>query len=384
VSQDKSANRAKKKSRAPGHKKKVPQRNKAPTMLQRALAKKKRDNTIKAQGMDHKNKTNSGEASRRKKPSTRRSPIIDKVPIAEEDLKRGITVILKDGRELNIQQNPDGTLTIPAAQISAGEEHIFSGESSSGEQTAERDRQVEGVRVGKDSDKAAGRVRGSETVKKNSQGTHSQGTHSQGTRGSEFAPSPDSALLKSPSTSALLPNPPPGTGLIPSQRKRSGEHAVGRGNVKITDGELRTEIEAGLTIPEIASRYGMSRKTLYPRVRRMEQNTLDAVLIGETEAGEPVLNFREQIAFINRATMDILRSARTSTNLKLTAVKRIEAQNDLQARLNALIMNVQETRAFQETVLETILELEETFPGIRETLVQKLRERKDLTRATTP
>lgn len=366
MSQDKSANRAKKKSRAPGHKKKVPQRNKAPTMLQRALAKKKRDNTIKAQGMDHKNKTNSGEASRRKKPSTRRSPIIDKVPIAEEDLKRGITVILKDGRELNIQQNPDGTLTIPAAQISAGEEHIFSGEQTG----------AGGVRGGTETEVG---VRGSETVKKDSQGTHSQGT-----RGSEFAPSPDSALLKSPSTNALLPNPPPGTGLIPSQRKRSGEHAVGRGNVKITDGELRTEIEAGLTIPEIASRYGMSRKTLYPRVRRMEQNTLDAVLIGETEAGEPVLNFREQIAFINRATMDILRSARTSTNLKLTAVKRIEAQNDLQARLNALIMNVQETRAFQETVLETILELEETFPGIRETLVQKLRERKDLTRATTP
>jgi hypothetical protein len=157
-----------------------------------------------------------------------------------------------------------------------------------------------------------------------------------------------------------------------------------RGIFKITDDELKAELEAGTRPAAIAAQYGLSQQALGKRLRRLDQDTLDNVLVRYTEAGEPVLDMCHQIAFLNRATMDILRDAQTPANTKLTAIKRAEAQNELQARIQQIIIGVQETREFQQAVIDAVNEIEPLYPGFRQAFINKLRSKRDLMKAALP
>src|SRR5689334_22486843 len=67
---------------------------------------------------------------------------------------------------------------------------------------------------------------------------------------------------------------------------------------KITDEQLRAELNSGASVPEIAEKYGISRQTLYGRCQGLNLTTADRVLNGPTEAQRYVnasLNVLEQL-----------------------------------------------------------------------------------------
>jgi len=180
-----------------------------------------------------------------------------------------------------------------------------------------------------------------------------------------------SEISSLPSTSP--PSPPPTTSSL-----RLPVQTFGKGRFKITNDELRSCLDQGMKIVEIATAYNMNRRSLTKRIRKLEQDSLDQVLQSVTAAGAPVLNVAEQISFLNRATIDILRDSNTGANTKLSAIKRAEQQNELQVRMQQILLNVQETQEFQRVIVETIRELDVTYPGLREVFVKRLRVLKEL------
>lgn len=154
--------------------------------------------------------------------------------------------------------------------------------------------------------------------------------------------------------------------------------------MKITDDELRNELLHETPILQIAAKYGVTHQGLYKRIRRMKQDDADLFLTKHTAEGIPILDMRSQLLFLNRITWDILRDTKTPANTKLTAIKRVEAQNELQARLEQILVSIQNTTAFQQAVITVISELETAYPGIKLMFMQKMREQKTLVAVTTP
>ena len=188
-----------------------------------------------------------------------------------------------------------------------------------------------------------------------------------------------------PQSPPLPESPSQETSQLPAVvKKPHGSGLPERKNVKITTSELRQELSDGLSVPEIGRKYNMAYRSLYKRVRKLSQEDLDAVLVRHTEDGSPVLDMREQLFFVNHATLEILRDVKTPINTKLQAIKRIESQNELQGRLHQIFVSVEETRAFQKVVVETITAMNVTYPGVKNEFLRRLKDWRDMKRATQP
>lgn len=75
----------------------------------------------------------------------------------------------------------------------------------------------------------------------------------------------------------------------------SGKNAL----VKLTDHLLRDEIAQGLTAPQIAAKYGISRQAVHARVKRLELTTTAVAVVAPTESRRFVnhqLDAMEQLA----------------------------------------------------------------------------------------
>lgn len=163
--------------------------------------------------------------------------------------------------------------------------------------------------------------------------------------------------------------PPHSTTSATTTKKRPGQ--------KITEEELRLELAAGIHPQRIAERYSMSLRAVRARIAKLKSADLMGVVQGASQDGEPFLNTPEQISVLNKMTFDLIKSKKTNPQTKLHAIRRAEAQNELQLRVTQLLWSITESKIFQQSVLDTINELEETIPGVRELFLVKLKTRRD-------
>jgi hypothetical protein len=144
-----------------------------------------------------------------------------------------------------------------------------------------------------------------------------------------------------------------------------------RGERKITDKEIVNSLQQGLTATEIATEAGVTSDAIRKRLRRMGKRALPFLLQVENDFMGVQLDTMKQLAHINQKCIEIVNDTKTKPLEKLTAMKRIERQNEIQIRMMQLLYSVKEVKSFQESVLNVLAKVS---PAIRDEVLKQLRQ----------
>jgi len=144
-----------------------------------------------------------------------------------------------------------------------------------------------------------------------------------------------------------------------------------RGERKITDKEIVNSLQQGLTATEIATEAGVTSDAIRKRLRRMGKRALPFLLQVENDFMGVQLDTMKQLAHINQKCIEIVNDTKTKSLEKLTAMKRIERQNEIQIRMMQLLYSVKEVKSFQESVLNVLAKVS---PAIRDEVLKQLRQ----------
>lgn len=144
-----------------------------------------------------------------------------------------------------------------------------------------------------------------------------------------------------------------------------------RGERKITDKQILNSLQQGLTATEIATEVGVTGDAIRKRLKRMGKRALPFLMQTESDFIGVQLDTMKQLAHINQKCLEIVNDARTKPLEKLTAMKRIERQNEIQMRLMQTLYSIREVKSFQETVLNVLSKVD---PAIRDEVLKQLRQ----------
>ena len=160
-------------------------------------------------------------------------------------------------------------------------------------------------------------------------------------------------------------------------RLNTGISPATKNQPRITNEELVACLADGMATGAIAAVFHVSVQAIRKRIAKLKSEHLIDSIQGNDSAGTPFLNTPEQLSWLNRVTIDLIKSTSTPATTKLQAIRRAEAQNELQLRVQRLIIAVNEARSFQRAVLEAITRLEPNYPELRENFVIILNRIKD-------
>lgn len=146
-----------------------------------------------------------------------------------------------------------------------------------------------------------------------------------------------------------------------------------RGERKISDRQILNSLQQGLTTTEIATEAGVTSDAIRKRLRRMGKRALPFLMQTESEFIGVQLDTMRQLAFVNQKCLEIVNDSKSKTLERLTAMKRIERQNEIQIRLMQTLYSIKEVKTFQETVLNVLANVD---PAIRDEVMKQLRQRR--------
>jgi len=143
----------------------------------------------------------------------------------------------------------------------------------------------------------------------------------------------------------------------------------------LDDLTLKTLIQQGVKVPEIADRYGVTKQAIYKRLKNVGQALVQKTLYNDSEIFGRHLKTLDQLIKINEECFKMVDSKDTKEFIKLQAMRRIEAQNELQIKLYQAMYSVQEVRQFQQTVLEVLHEVD---PSLKQEVLKRFKRRRSL------
>lgn len=141
----------------------------------------------------------------------------------------------------------------------------------------------------------------------------------------------------------------------------------------VSDQQILDRLRNNMTATEIANEFGITSDAVRKRIKKMGQRALPYILQRESAIMGVQLDTQKQMLHINQKTFEILNNPKTKVMEQLAAIKRIERQNEIQLKMMQVIFSISEIKAFQESVLSV---LQEVDPDVREAVIEKLSQRR--------
>jgi len=145
---------------------------------------------------------------------------------------------------------------------------------------------------------------------------------------------------------------------------------------KIKDSRMLKMVNEGVSQADIARKFSVTPAAVSKRLREIRGRTTYAVATAKVErAVESKLDAVEQLKVINTRAHELLEQAEDDAHLSVKLMAEIRNQLRLQLDIFETLYSLQGAAEFQESVLET---LEEVEPAIRKMVITRLNEKSAL------
>jgi len=146
---------------------------------------------------------------------------------------------------------------------------------------------------------------------------------------------------------------------------------------KINDRQLlRLLDKEGKTQAEAAREIGVSPQAVNQRLQELRGKTTRVIASKKAEVViEERLDSIAQLNNINDKANDLLDELEKNPALKIRCMAEIRGQLELQLKIFQTLYSIQEAKAFQETVLEVIGEVD---PNVRKTIIERLNQKRTI------